>query len=76
VTRLARRPAAGWPPWSPERRRPETHPRPAGPRCPCRNHHAEPGIGIEAEWTMKEYLSPEAEAAPAPAAAVEARVSE
>jgi hypothetical protein len=75
VTRLAHRPAVGCPPWLPERRRPETHPRPAGSRRPCRNHQAEPGTGTEAEWTTKEYLSPEAEAAAA-AAAVEARLSE
>jgi hypothetical protein len=73
MTHLARRPAAGCPPWSPERRRPETHPRQAGPRCPCRNHQVEPGTGTEAEWTIKEYLLPEAEAA---AAAVEAGLSE
>jgi hypothetical protein len=76
VTRLARRPAAGCPSRSPRRRRPETHPRPAGPRRLCQNHQAEPGTGTEAEWTAKEYLSPEAEAAAAAAAVVEARLSE
>jgi hypothetical protein len=73
VTRLARRPSAGCPPWSSERRRPETHSRPVGSRRPCRKQQAEPGTGTEAEWTTKEYLSPEAEVAAA--AAVEARLS-
>jgi hypothetical protein len=51
VTRLARRPAAGCPPWSRECRRPESHPRPAGRRRPCRKHQAESGTRTEAEWT-------------------------
>jgi hypothetical protein len=74
VTRLARQPVAGCPPWSPECRRPECHSRPAGPRRPCRKQQAGPGTGTEAEWTAKEYVSPEAEAAAA--AAVEVRLSE
>jgi hypothetical protein len=74
VTRLARRLAAGCRPWSLECRRPESHPRLAGPRRPCRKQQAEPRTGTEEEWTTKEYLSPEAEAAAA--AAVEARLSE
>jgi hypothetical protein len=77
VTRLAHRPATGCPPWSPECRRPEAHPRPAGHQRSCRKQQAEPGTGTEAEWTTKEYLKPEAEAAAAAAtAAVEARLSE
>jgi hypothetical protein len=43
VTRQARRPVGRCHPWSREWRRTQTHPRPAGPRRPCRKYYAEPG---------------------------------
>jgi hypothetical protein len=85
LTRLARRLAAGRPPWLRECCRTESLPRPASPRRSCRKNQAEPGTGTEAEWTTKEYLSREAETptvwnllaytSAAAAAAVEARLS-
>jgi hypothetical protein len=43
VTRHARRPVGRCHPWSREWRRTQTHPRPVGPRRPCRKYYAEPG---------------------------------
>jgi hypothetical protein len=38
MTRQAHRRVVGCPPWSRECRRTESHPRTAGPRCPCRKY--------------------------------------